>query len=379
MNTLITIIATVLSVIGILSLTFPAFRSILIPYKTHFKTGISIITVSLFLTSCGGEPTPKYLEKLRVDVSKWTPTIEVVVKKESLGHVEAILPLQDSTEFLIVSGNQVNMLSNYKLKPNNKDITPGLWHLSIARNSSAEPSHIIGNGGWGKPSVAVFDINGQLKWMKEYNYDAMGLPAVLDDNDKRFIVLEKGKNLLYFNFETGEIVRKGSPVRIIGSADFTDDGQHEIFVGLGEDDFAVMNAKEQILSRLTVSNDYWYEPVLTSDILPFVVLSAREKLEVYDSNLKIVKKYKAAGAGSKMHVVTATFIGNDPDAPFAAVYEGRGGWDRSILYVFSSTGELVYKEILKGFYSGITAVPSNDKNTILIGGGNKVIRYSFQK
>jgi hypothetical protein len=28
--------------------------------------------------------------------------------------------------------------------------------------------------------------------------------------------------------------------------------------------------------------------------------------------------------------------------------KGRGGWHMSILYVFSSTGKLVYKEILKG-------------------------------
>jgi hypothetical protein len=74
--------------------------------------------------------------------------------------------------------------------------------------------------------------------------------------------------------------------------------------------------------------------VLTSSALPFVVLSAEAILEVYDSKLKIMKKYKAAGAGSKMHVVAATFIGNGPDAPFAALYKGRGGWHRSILYVF---------------------------------------------
>ncbi len=269
MNTSITIIATVLSLIGILSLTFPVFRRTLVPYKTYFKSSFCIITISLFLTSCGGGPTPKYLEELRVDVSKWTPTKEVSKKKE---------------------------------------------------------------------------------------------------NDNRFNEMTKG-----------EITRNGATLRIIGSADFTGDGQHENFVGLGEDDFAVMNDKKQILSRLTVSDAYWYEPVLTSDIQPFVVLSAREKLEVYDSKLKILKKYNAAGAGPKMHVEIATFIGNGPDAPFAALYYGRVGWNRSILYLFSSTGELVYKEILEGSYSGIIAESSKDKNTILIGGRNNVIRYTFKK
>jgi hypothetical protein len=67
------------------------------------------------------------------------------------------------------------------------------------------------------------------------------------------------------------------------------------------------------------------------------------------------------------------------DAPFAALYKGRGGWHRSILYVFSSTGELVHKEILGDDFQSIAAVPSNENNAILIGGRNEVIRYSFQK
>jgi hypothetical protein len=61
---------------------------------------------------------------------------------------------------------------------------------------------------------------------------------------------------------------------------------------------------------------------------------------------------------------------------FAALYKGRGGWHRSILYVFSSTGELVYKEILGDDFQSIAAVPSNENNAILIGGRNEVIRYS---
>jgi hypothetical protein len=39
----------------------------------------------------------------------------------------------------------------------------------------------------------VLDINGQLKWKKDYGYDAMGKTAVLDDGDERFVVLKKRK------------------------------------------------------------------------------------------------------------------------------------------------------------------------------------------
>ncbi|SDX46132.1 hypothetical protein [Flavobacterium degerlachei] len=370
----------VVSILRVIFIILPIFRSKLIPCNTHFKTCICAITASLFLISCGGGTTPKYLSEPRVDVSKWTPTKEVVLKKDGLNLVKAIVLLQDSTEFLIVSDKQICKLSNNKLNKECIILTPELSDLSIVRNTSEEPSYIVGGGIWGKPSAAVFDINGQLKWKKESGFDAMGKTAVLDDGEERFVVLEnKNQELLYLNFETGEVARKGSAKRIIGSADFTGDGHYELLAANGETDFAVFNGKAQEISRLTLSDDYWYEPVLTSSALPLVVISAEEILEVYDSKLKIVKKYKAAGAGSKMHVVAATFIGNGPDAPFAALYKGRGGWHRSILYVFSATGELVYKEIIVDSFQSITAVPSNDKKVILIGGRNEVIRYSFQK
>jgi hypothetical protein len=74
---------------------------------------------------------------------------------------------------------------------------------------------------------------------------------------------------------------------------------------------------------------------------------------MYDSKLNFVKKIVAEGALSPMHVTAAVFLGEGPNAPFAAIYEGRGGWHMSILYVFSS-GKLVYKEILKGNFQSIT-------------------------
>jgi hypothetical protein len=43
---------------------------------------------------------------------------------------------------------------------------------------------------------------------------------------------------------------------------------------------------------------------------------------VYDSKLNFVKKF--VRISSPMHV-TAVFLGEGPNAPFAAIYEGRGG------------------------------------------------------
>lgn len=308
----------------------------------NFQKYIWAITISIFFTSCGGGGAPDYLKETRVDISIRTPKKEVVLKK-------------DEDVF------------NHELSD-----------FAILSNTSGEPSYIIGSGLWGNPSAAVYDIDGALIWKKDYGYDAMGKPAVLDDGDERFVVLEKKEDLLFLNFETGEIVRKGSPNRIIASADFSGDGQYEILVGLAETDFAILDGKQQELHKISVSDDYWYEPVVTSSTLPFVVISAGDVLDVYDSKLKHIKKFDAQGAVSPMHVVAATFIDEGPDASFAALYNGRGGWNRSILYVFSSTGELVYKEILESKYRSINSVPQSDGMAFLLSGWNEDLLYSFQ-
>ena len=202
--------------------------------------------------------------------------------------------------------------------------------------------------------------------------------GVLYDGDERFVVLENtDKNLLFLNFETGKLVKKGPPVSVIASADFTGDGHYEVLVELAESDFAILDGKQNVLSKISLPNDYWYEPTITSAIQPFVVFSAGDVLDVYDSKLKHIKKFDAQGAISPMHVEAATYLGDGPNTPFAAVYKGKGGWNMSILYVFSSTGELVYKEILEGSYQSITSVPQNDGVAFLIGGRHKVLRYSF--
>jgi hypothetical protein len=107
-----------------------------------------------------------------------------------------------------------------------------------------------------------------------------------------------------------------------------------------------LDGKLNELNKISLSDDY-YEPIVTSAVHPFVVFSAGDVLDVYDSKLNFVKKIRGRRSSISMHVTAAVFLGEGPNAPFAAIYEGRGGWHMSILYVFSSTGKLVYKEILR--------------------------------
>lgn len=344
----------------------------------HFYKYILVITIPMFFISCDG--VPEYLSEAKVEVSIWTPTKEVVFKKEGLNLVKEIVPLKDSTDFLIVSGRQICSLRNNELSPDFKAINPNLYNLAILRNTIGDPSYIIGSGLSGQPTAAVLDINGNLKWKKDYGVAGQERAVILDDGDKRFVVTEIwSENLIFLNFETGEVVSYEPYNRIIASADFSGDGHYEVLVGLAETDFAILDGKLNELNKLKLSLDYWYEPIVTSGIRPFIVFSAGDVLDVYDSKLNFVKKFEAEGALDPMHVVAATFLGEGPEAPFAAVYKGRKGWHRGMLYVFSSNGKLVYKEILKGDFQSITTAAQGDKIGFLLGGRREVFRYSFKR
>jgi hypothetical protein len=87
---------------------------------------------------------------------------------------------------------------------------------------------------------------------------------VLDDGEERFVVLKiKNQELLYLNFETGEVVRKDL-LKDSGSADFTGDSHYELLQP--EKQILPFSMAKEKKSRLT-SDDYWYEP-LTSAALP---------------------------------------------------------------------------------------------------------------
>jgi hypothetical protein len=63
---------------------------------------------------------------------------------------------------------------------------------------------------------------------------------------------------------------------------------------------------------------------------------------MYDSKLNFVKN--SWPKELYLHVTAAVFLGEGPNAPFAAIYEG-GGWAHEYFICVSSTGKLVYKEI----------------------------------
>ncbi len=341
-------------------------------------TWLGVLMPALITASCGGGTVPESLRDPRVEVSEWTPSKDLVFQKEGFGLVKAVLPLNDEAGILVFGGDQFCRASFSQSEHQCVELTVRLSDLDWVPNALGEPSAIVGSGLWGAPSAASINMDGSLNWRYDGGYGAMGRARYVDEGENRLVVFGDERNpLLFLDFATGDTVRQSDPARVIASADFTGDGRLDVLLGAGETDFVLVDGGGTELAELSVSTDYWYEPVLTSAGGLFLVLSAGNILDVHDSQLGHVRRFDALAADSPLHVVAATFGGTGPDAPFAALFKGRGGWHRSILYLFAANGDLVYKEILGGDFQSIYPIEESEGTTFLVGGRSEVWKYSF--
>jgi hypothetical protein len=338
----------------------------------------SALFIAALTTSCGGGSAPAALSEPRVEIAVRKPAKTLLIREPAMNLVRAILPLPGGTEFLVVGSNRVCRVSLSGSKSECHDLGVELWNLEVLTNDDGSPAAIVGSRGFGSPSAAVLDVNGQLKWKHDGGYGGMGRAAVLDSPAGRFVVSPDSKRgLLYFDFASGKEVRAGTARSVMASADFTGDGRRDVLLSPNEGEFLVLNGEDKEVASLRVSKDYWYEPAVTMSDPPFVVLSAGSVLDVYHSRLTLAKRFDAAGAASPLHVVAAAFVGSGPDAPFAVVYSGRGGWHRSVLYYFARDGKLVYKEILGDDYQSVTPLAGSEGTAFLVGGRGEVWLYRF--
>lgn len=331
--------------------------------------------IAAFTTSCGGGSAPAALSEPRVEIAVRKPSKTLLVSDPALNLVQAIVPLPGGADYFVVGTKRACRVSLSGTKSECRDLGVELWNLDVLPNGDGSPVAIVGSRGMGSPSAAVLDMNGQLKWKHD---GGMGRAAALDSPAGRFVVSPDAKRgLLYFDFASGKEVRTGAARRVIASADFTGDGRRDVLFSPTEDEFLVLDGEDKEVASLRVSKDYWFEPAVTTSDPPFVVLSAGSVLDVYHSRLTLAKRFDAAGAVSPLHVVAAAFAGSGPDAPFAALYNGRGGWHRSVLYCFARGGELVYKEILGNDYQSVTSVAASEGAAFLVGGRGEVWLYRF--
>lgn len=305
-----------------------------------------------------------------------TPVKQVFHEDSGLNLVHAIAPMGE--EVLIVGNSRICRLSRSGEAIACHDVALDLWESEIVTDAEGAPVAVVGAGGWGRPSAAVLDLDGGVRWKYDGGYDAMGSPAVVDWNGERVVLVDHGRQgLRAFDFETGRAVSAGdSRGSLLASADFDGDGARELLAVPGTGLLRITDGDGAEVASLR-PGEPWHHPVLTASRPASIVVSFDERIAVYDGRFRLQKELSSAGSGFPLHVGAATFLGSGPDAPFVAVYRGRGGWHTSILYVYAADGTPLYKEILEGDFPSVAPYGTAGRTAFLLGGRGKVFLYSF--
>ncbi len=131
---------------------------------------------------------------------------------------------------------------------------------------------------------------------------------------------------------------------------------------------------------MEIGIDHWDEPLVAGRPVPFVVLSTNEELAVYDRALQEKRRFHTPGGTLPLHAAAASFFDPGFDGPFVVLVKGRGGWHRTILYVYARNAELIYKEVLGDDYQSLTPYTvADDALSFLVGGPGEVWSYQFDR
>jgi hypothetical protein len=339
------------------------------------KTICGALVVSL-LVACGGGPTPSVLATPRIVVAIQRPAKRLVYKNDRLNLVKQIVPIEGDS--YVIAGNQlVCMVQRSGVLFGCVDLPVDLWELDLLADGSRVPNLIVGNGGWGRPSVAVVDLKDGLKWKFDGGYDVMDKPLVVEFNDTAVVLVGNRA------FD----LRSGRPVNTqlckcgaVASADFDQDGKRDLLRRLPSGGLTIVNGSGRELAQLPKVYESWDEPLVAGLAAPFVVLSRNEELEVYDRQLKPQRKLRTPGARLPLHAAAAAFLVSEFRGPFAVLVKGRGGWHRTILFVYAADDQLLYEEILDDDYQSMTPYIAADGTlAFLIGGRGEVWSYEFHR
>jgi hypothetical protein len=109
----------------------------------------------------------------------------------------------------------------------------------------------------------------------------------------------------------------------------------------------------------------------------YALLAEDDTIWLFDFDGKSVKQYRAPNCGSLGEVKGTSFSTGVEGSEYFAVIVNFSNWKRSNLYIYDSSGELKYHEILPEASAAITAfsLDSTDQEALLVGGEGRVWKY----
>ena len=209
-------------------------------------------------------------------------------RDDKLNLVKRIIPVPGDT-FLVVGDGRLCTVQPSGVPATCVDWPIELWELDVLVDSSGMRTTIVGSGGWGKPSVAVLDLKGALKWKFDgWGFDLMDDAFVAESADRGVVVvgnrtfaLADRRPFSTFRVFVGQWDRRTS-TRI----------SNAIPLQARENLLRLVNGDGQELHKAQVGIGAWHEPLVVQGPEPFVVLSSSEELAIYDRELKERRRFR---------------------------------------------------------------------------------------
>ena len=109
----------------------------------------------------------------------------------------------------------------------------------------------------------------------------------------------------------------------------------------------------------------------------FALLAEDDKIWLFDFDGKVVAQFDAPHCGTLGHARGTPVRLKSDEPPYLAVAVEFSNWQRSILYVYDASGNLIYQEIIAEACPSIAALAlhSPTEETLLVGGEEKVWQY----
>jgi hypothetical protein len=242
-------------------------------------------------------------------------------------------------------------------------------------------------GGWGP--VSLYSSKGELLWSYGLNgpspYDMIADDIDGDGNLK--FVIGTGKNIFMVNYKH-EVVweQPESNVWHIEILDVDNDGKKEIVHSNAQGGLIIRDKDGKSLRRLKL-------PIYFSDFsllnwsfgknkMLTYLLAENEKIYAVNSQtFKKIVQFDAPRAPSKFTRGTQVLFDSKQQPYFAAVVSAEASSNRSILYIYSHNGGLVYNEVIAAFDPGLLTIRNKKTDTekLLVGGNGMIWEYSLKE
>jgi len=315
------------------------------------------------------------------------------IEKEQLGNISDIAKGefdQNPGPEIGIAGSQGALLMDIS----GKEISLVLFaeeagHIEmIDVNQDGECEFMNRGGGWQK--VSLFGHQGNKLWSYSPSGDAPNNMTVGDidgDGILEFVVGFNGGGGIHLLDKNGKKKwrQPDANVWVVELVDINGDGSLEIVHSNAAGKITVRNRQGKIINQ-TKPSTYFSEfslcrwPTLR-DRKYILIYDEDEAIKILDFDGKTKKQFNAPGVvWNRGTWGMPARLKRDSPEYFAVIVQLRERWHRSILYVYDSTGSLVFQEIIAETCESVAVLPSDKpgEEILLVGGEGKVWQYKVQ-